>query len=60
MSADTIVNAAKLAWEVIKDGKPSAEISSSTANAVPEVDDWQSLTDTRGPNSYRMKYNRSF
>jgi hypothetical protein len=60
MSADTIINAAKFAWDIIKDGKPSAEIGGSTANAVPQVDDWQSLTNTRGPNSYRMRYNRSF
>jgi hypothetical protein len=60
MSADTIVNAAKAAWDVIKDGAASAEISSSSANAVPQVDDWQSLTDTRGPNSYRMYYSRGF
>src|SRR3954452_13743232 len=54
MSADTIVNAAKFAWDVIKDGAPSADISNSTANAVPQVDDWQALSDAKGPNSYRM------
>jgi hypothetical protein len=60
MSAETIVNVAKFAWEVIKDGKPTVDISNSTANAVPQVDDWQSLTDTRGPNSYRIHYTNSF
>ncbi len=60
MSADTIVNVAKFAWEVIKDGKPAVDISSSSANAVPEVQDWQSLTNTTGPNIYRMKYHAGF
>ncbi|MGZ6986617.1 MAG: hypothetical protein ACXVKP_17100 [Ilumatobacteraceae bacterium] len=60
MSADTIANLAKLAWEVITDGKPSADIFNSTANAVPQVEDWQSLTETRGPNSYRMFYHRAY
>ena len=60
MSADTIVNVAKFAWDVIKDGKPAADIANSTANAVPQVDDWQTLTETRGPNSYRIKYHNSF
>lgn len=60
MSADTIVNLAKLGWDIIKAGEPAADISSSTANAVPDVDDWQSLTDSRGPNVLRMYYSRSF
>ena len=60
MSADAVVNAAKLAWDVIKEGKPSADITGSTANAVPQVDNWQSLTDARGPNSWRMTFTNSF
>lgn len=60
MSADTIVNAAKLAWDIIKAGEPSVEISGSTANAVPQVDDWTTLTDTQGPNSVWMYYHNSF
>ena len=60
MSADTIVNAARLAWEIISSGEASAEIGSSTANAVPQVDDWQSLTGTTGPNGYRMYTSRGF
>jgi hypothetical protein len=49
MSAETIVNMAKVAWDIIKDGAPSAELTNSTANAVPQVDDWQSLTNATGP-----------
>jgi hypothetical protein len=60
MSADAIVNAAELAWEVIKAGAASAEINSSRANAVPDVDDWRSLSGTQGPNGYRMYYSRGF
>jgi hypothetical protein len=60
MSADTIINAAKAAWDVIKDGKPTAEIGDSTANAVPQVTDWMSLTDAQGPGVYRMYKHVSF
>jgi hypothetical protein len=61
MSADTIVNMAKLGWDIIKDGAPAVDIQSSTANAVPQVDDWQNLTNTHPkPNVLRVYYNRSF
>jgi len=60
MNAETVINAAKFAWDIIKDGKPSAEIGDSTANAVPDVSDWLSLTDTRGPNVRRMSYHVAF
>jgi hypothetical protein len=49
MSAETVVNMAKVAWDIIKDGAPSAELTNSTANAVPQVDDWQALTNATGP-----------
>lgn len=61
MSADTIVNMAELAWKIIEGGKPSVEIKKAKANAVPQVDDWQSLTDTFArPGVQRMYYHRSF
>jgi hypothetical protein len=60
MSADTVISGAKLAWEIIKDGKPSADIHNSTAAAVPGVSDWMSLSDARGPNVRRMYYHVSF
>jgi hypothetical protein len=60
MSAETIVNTLKFAWPIIKEGKASAEIADSKANAVPQVDDWQSLTDVRGPSAYRMSYDIGF
>ena len=58
MSADTIENVGKAAWTVIKDGEPSIEISNSTANAVPQVNDWQQLEGTRGPMSTWVSYSR--
>lgn len=58
MSADTIVNTAKAAWEVFKDNAPSAELATATANAVPQVDDWQSLVGARGPMRVRGYWSR--
>lgn len=58
MSADTIVNLAKGAWKVFEDDAPSAEITSSTANAVPQVTDWQALHGTRGPMGLRQSWRR--
>jgi hypothetical protein len=43
MSVDTIVNTALSVWKVFEDNAPSEEITRSTANAVPKVDDWQDL-----------------
>lgn len=50
MSASDVINAAQAAWKVIEDGKPSAQLSSGSCNAVPHVDDWQGLTNPQGPN----------
>jgi hypothetical protein len=58
MSVDTIVNVAKSAWKVFEDNAPSAEITSSTANAVPQVTDWQDLQGSRGPMSTGMTWMR--
>ena len=60
MSADTVINAAKFAWDVIKDGKPTADITGSTANAVPQVQDWQSLTGAQGPSVYTLPISYGF
>ena len=57
MNWEVIQNTAKAAWTVIKDGEPSQEIGTSSANAVPLVDDWQSLvTGFYSPKSIRMDY----
>jgi hypothetical protein len=56
MSAADIFNAAKDAWDIIKDNAPSTDIQGSTANAVPRVDDWQSITGAKGPNIYSWYY----
>jgi hypothetical protein len=60
MSADTIVNLAKFGWKIIEDNAPSADITaaSSTANAVPQVDDWQTLVGARGPMWIRLPWQR--
>lgn len=40
---EILKNTGQAAWQVIKDGQPSAEIQSGYANAVPDVSDWQNL-----------------
>lgn len=49
MSVNDIVNAAKTSWEIFKADAPSADLPTLTANAVPQVDDWTSLSGARGP-----------
>jgi len=57
MSWEVIKNTAQGAWAVIKDGEPSQEIATASANAVPSVDDWQSLaTGFYPPKSVWMSY----
>ena len=58
MSAEDIVNAAKLAWKIFEDGAPSGDIAASTASAVPDVTDKFSLSGTRGPMSLRLYWSR--
>lgn len=60
MSAETIVNMAEFGWKVISGRSASAAISKSTANAVPQVPDWQSLTNSVGPRSVRMHHEVPF
>jgi hypothetical protein len=49
MGADSIINTLKEAWTLIKDNQPTAEIASTTCNAVPHVDDWQDLGNPSAP-----------
>ena len=58
MSADIIQNVGKAAWTVIKDGEPSIDIKTATANAVPQVSDWQALSGTRGPMTTWMSWQK--
>lgn len=62
MSASDIINMAQTAWKIIEDGKPSSDINTSTANAVPHVDDWQSLSAPQGTNklTWHLKYENGF
>jgi len=49
MSWEHVINAASAAWKIIEDGKPSLEVTTHNANAVPDVTDWQNLTSAQGP-----------
>jgi hypothetical protein len=49
VSADRLQLVGKAAWTVIKDGEPSIDIKTAKASAVPQVEDWQALSGTRGP-----------
>lgn len=62
MSAADLINMAQAAWKIIEDGKPSSQIDSSTANAVPHVSDWQSLSAPQGTNklTWHIKYTNGF
>jgi hypothetical protein len=52
MSAKDIVNMAESVWKIIDSGRPSSEINGKTANAVPQVDDWQALQSPKGPKNW--------
>jgi hypothetical protein len=62
MSVAEVVNLLQSGWKVIEDGRPSASLASGRANAVPHVDDWQALTDVRGPQElpWRLRYSNGF
>jgi hypothetical protein len=55
MSAADIINMAEKTWSIIEGGAPSSKINSSTANAVPHVDDWKSLVGSQGPKTIWMR-----
>jgi hypothetical protein len=55
VSVGDLVNMAESTWKVIETGHPSAQIATSTANAVPAVADWQSLSGARGPKRVWMQ-----
>lgn len=44
MGADTVKNALSAGWQVIKDNQPTADITTTKCNAVPDVTDWQNLS----------------
>lgn len=49
MSAGEIFNALEKTWKVIEGNKPTADIKTARANAVPKVDDWTNLANAQGP-----------
>ena len=48
MSWDTIINPGSTAWKVIERDKPSADLSSSACHGLPDVADWNNLSDPAG------------
>lgn len=59
MTAAEIVNTAQAGWKIIDEGRA---LASGRANALPRVDDCQTLTDVRGPQevSWRLHYANGF
>ncbi|MEP7203818.1 MAG: hypothetical protein ABI894_14475 [Ilumatobacteraceae bacterium] len=53
MSAAEIVNTLEKAWKIIDDNKPSSQITSARANAVPKVEDWTTVAGAMGPRETR-------
>ena len=49
MSVSDVVNMLEKGWSIVEGGKPSPNIKTSTANAVPDVQDWQGLVGAKGP-----------
>lgn len=50
MGAADVINAAKTAWDVIDGGAVSPDVSTSTASAMPHVDDTMALSAPIGTN----------
>ena len=55
MGYQEVTNAGTAAWQVIERGAPSPSIHSYTANAVPDVDDWQNLGGAHGPAAITLR-----
>jgi hypothetical protein len=49
MSWEAVKDTVNWAGQIIAAGRPSANLPTQMANAVPDVSDWTSLTDARGP-----------
>ncbi len=58
MSASEIVNNGQAFWYLIHDNTVTEGLDGIMANAVPNVDDWTSLTDAQWPNVRRFRYRR--
>ena len=54
-AVDTIVNAGKFAWDVMKDSKPVANVASDNANAIPAGANWVDLIGW-APNPSRISF----
>lgn len=55
MTHSELFNAGATTWQVIERGAPAAAIWSTTANAVPVVDDWQNLSGAHGPAAITLR-----
>jgi hypothetical protein len=58
MSADQIVNTKLAFWYIIQDNVVVDDLDAIQANAVPNVNDWDTLTDAQWPNVRRFRYRR--
>jgi hypothetical protein len=58
MSAGDIVNTQHAFWYLIQDNVVADDLDATMANAVPNVNDWDSLTDAQWPNVRRFRYRR--
>ena len=55
VSHSELFNAGATGWQVIERGAPAPAIHSITANAVPAVDDWQTLSGAHGPAAITLR-----
>jgi hypothetical protein len=44
MSWDTIINTGSSSWKLVEVNVPSADISSSSCNGLPDVSDWENMS----------------
>jgi len=52
----TIIAIGQLAWEIIQEGKPTVNVKTDMASALPsQVADWTELDGWKGPLSHRME-----
>ncbi len=52
-----VINAGKLAWEIIKDNRPVVGTSGSFANAIPKDVPWEQLSAYQGINHFEWRWN---
>jgi hypothetical protein len=48
VSWDTVINPGSTAWKVVERDKPSPDLDSSACHGLPDVTDWNNVTDPAG------------